>query len=101
MKSLPERYTCTMYVIYHTEEWRTDDQRISLWPFDTSRASDEDVLLGTVEVTFDVPQVDIVSNQVARLRQRREAVMAKATAEAAQIDRQIQELLALPAPDNE
>lgn len=97
--NLPKQVTKTMYVMYHTECWRTEENRVSLWPLDTSRNEKDDVLLGTIEVAFDVPQnVDVVGTQVANLRKQRDDLVAKAAAGAAKIDRQIQELLALPAP---
>lgn len=100
MKNLPKQVTRTMYVTYRTASYIPDDQRITLLPFDSSEFDHcGDVCLGSIEVTFDVPQQsDITGAQVAKLRRRRDEVVARATAEAAQIDRQIQELLALPEP---
>lgn len=98
MINLPKQVTRTMYVIYQTDPWVQDENRVTLMPFDSSRYGGGDICLGTVEVTFDVPQqVDVVGAQVANLRARRDAVVAEMTAKTAEIDRQIQELLALPA----
>lgn len=97
---LPKSVTRTMYITYQAGSLFHEENRITLFPFDSSGLpSCDDVCLGTIEVTFDVPQQsDITGAQVAKLRRRRDDVMARATAEAGQIDRQIQELLALPAP---
>lgn len=103
MKNLPKSVTRTMYVTYKTASYIPDDQRITLLPFDSSEFDHcGDVCLGSIEVTFDVPQQsDITGAQVAKLRRRRYEVVAEMTAKTAEIDRQIQELLALPAPGGE
>lgn len=99
---LPKSVTRTMYVIYQNDPYISEKNRITLMPFDSSKYGTTDVLIGTIEVTFGVPQeVDVAMAQVEGLRRKRDEIVAKGAAEIASIDRQIQELLALPDPGSE
>lgn len=54
--------------------------------------------IGMAEITITLfPDRQVAENQITALRTERKAVQAKATARCAQIDREIQNLLALPA----
>ena len=63
------------------------------------------VSFGEVEITFDLPPVpsdeELTNRQVAYLRKGREEVVEEFTTKLANIDRSIQELMAIEGPTDE
>ena len=63
----------------------------------TSMSSlDDFTCIGSVEMTFSVPQVDVTALQIASLEKTREKVVAECAYKLETVDRKIQELRALP-----
>ena len=87
-KKLPKSVTQTMYA--HLSTYR---EEVELFSCDMSEYGN--VLLGPVEITFDVPQVDVVAAQLGALEKSKAAVVQEYETKLHQIDEQIQNLRAL------
>ena len=84
-----------------------DEPVYSFTSGEDSDCSEYWISLGEVEIEFDLPPMpsdeELTNRQVKYLRKGREEVVKEFTTKLANIDEQIEELLALPAPktDNE
>ena len=69
MRKLPKSVTATMYI--HVIQY---SDKVQLFPFDMTSVGY--ILLGTTEVTFDVPQVDLVAMEIKSI-EREKAMVVK------------------------
>jgi len=95
---IPKQITKTLYIHYNASHF-DDDSKISILDFESTGGElFPRVLLGKIEVTFDIPQdVNVVEALVDQLKKQKAVIAAKAHKEQAELDRKIHELLALPA----
>ncbi len=88
---LPKQITQTLYICF-SETW--DAPRI----YDMDMDTDGYTPLGSVEVTVDVPQVDITAKRIDALEAKRTEIVTEYQDKLNALDERIQELRALPAP---
>ena len=88
---LPKQITQTLYICF-SEAW--DAPRI----YDMKMDTDGYTPLGSVEITVDVPQVDITAKRIDVLETKRTELVTEYQDKLNALDERIQELRALPAP---
>lgn len=87
---LPKTFTKKMFI--HILPWNED--RIELFGTDMSDCGYP--LLGEVEVTVDVPQVDVLAKKLIALEEKKATIVSEYENKLAQIEDEIQTLRCLP-----
>lgn len=91
--NLPKTVTATYYAHISNSGY---DNEVCIWSSDMSAHGY--INLGPVEITFDVPQVDVVAEQIGSLEKAKAKVVQEYETKLHQIDEKIQNLRALSAP---
>jgi len=92
--TIPERFTGTVYVTMWSNPQSCLYGEISATDIDPT-GSRECILVGQVEVDVQLDASGTVDKQVDQLRNSRQKIIDKATAEAQQIEEAIESLLAI------
>ncbi|MBU9818189.1 hypothetical protein J1781_25510 [Rahnella sp. C60] len=88
---LPLTATRMIFIMAYKEKWN-DDYSILFSGTDISSIGSEYTLLGSKEVTLDVPQIDLDNGEVANLSKLKSQILADAHLKVKDIDEKIKSL---------
>ncbi|MBU9809283.1 hypothetical protein ACE2AK_04015 [Rahnella perminowiae] len=89
---LPLTATRMIFIMAYKEKWN-DDYSILFSGTDISSIGSEYTLLGSKEVTLDVPQIDLDNGEVANLSKLKSQILADAHLKVKDIDEKIKSLM--------
>ncbi|CAI1688628.1 hypothetical protein [Serratia fonticola] len=91
---LPETITMDVFILARRHPWE-DEYTVTFGDSDFSEHIKEYTLLGKESITLNVPQIDMAQAEIAKLRKRRERILAEVEIQKQAIDDQIQSLLCI------
>ncbi|MGQ7956473.1 hypothetical protein ACUTAF_01920 [Pseudomonas sp. SP16.1] len=96
MSALPKTHTQKMFIAAR-RCFPTDPYEIALYGFDPSTGSNAlgYIVLGTAEVTVDIPECNPVQAEIAAIEKARDQILADAQLQATQLNERIQRLLCI------
>lgn len=98
MKKLPKTLTKKLYICARRDICRPDsDYSLNLNDFNLAGGSNPSgyILLGTTEVTVDIPECNPVQAEIEAIKKARDQILADAQLQATQLDERIQRLLCI------
>lgn len=96
MKALPKVHTEKMYICAR-RAFSGEEYGISLTSYDPTTGSNSlgYIVLGTTEVTVDIPECNPVQAEIEAIEQARDKILADAQLQATQLNERIQRLLCI------
>jgi hypothetical protein len=96
MNALPKTHTQTLYICAF-RSYVSDAYQVDLLTFDPTKGDNVlgRALLGTTEVTIDVPQVNMIEAELTALSEARDSILSEANRKAAVLAERIQRLRCL------
>lgn len=97
MKPLPQTHTQGLYICARPSRRQDAPYEIRLLSYDPTLSSNTfgDILLGTTEVTVDIPECNPVQAEIAAIKKARDQILADAQLQANQLNERIQRLLCI------
>jgi len=97
MNALPKTHTEKLYLCATRMQFSEKKYELTLLPFDPTKSNNACgyILVGSAEVTVDVPECDLIQAEVAELERARDQVLADAQLKANQLNQKIQQLLCI------
>lgn len=89
---LPLMATRTIFIMAYKEEWN-DEYSILFSGSDLSSIGSEYTLVGTKEVTLDIPQIDLENGEVAELSKNKSKILSDANLKVKGIEEKIKSLI--------
>lgn len=97
MNALPKTHTETLFICATRQRHPAPGYQLTLLPFNPTEGTNYGgyILLGSAEVTVDIPACNPLQAEVAALEKARDQILGEARQKAATINQQIQQLLCI------
>lgn len=97
MKALPKTHTEKLFICARHAKYPEPHYEISLTTYDPNGGSNTlgYILLGTTEVTVDIPECNPVQAEIAAIEKARDQILADAQLQANHLNARIQQLLCI------
>lgn len=97
MKALPKTHTQQLCICARADRYQESGYEIRLTPYDPTEGNNPlgYILLGTAEVTVDIPECNPVQAEIAAIEKARDQILADAQLQANQLNERIQRLLCI------
>lgn len=97
MKALPKIFSKTMFIAARSQKFPEPHYELDLIGYDQTTGSNPlgYIVLGTAEVTVDIPECNPIQAEIAAIEKARDQILAAANLQAQLMNERIQSLLCI------